>query len=36
VDHTRSEVFLADHQARDQQAEAALALDAGAAFLRCV
>src|SRR5207253_161772 len=25
---TRSEVFLADHQARDQQAEAALALDA--------
>jgi carbon-monoxide dehydrogenase large subunit len=30
---TRSEVFLSDHQARDQQAEAALALDAGGKFL---
>ena len=30
---TRSEVFLADHQARDQQAEAALALDAEGRFL---
>jgi aerobic carbon-monoxide dehydrogenase large subunit len=30
---SRSEVFLADHQARDQQAEAALALDAEGRFL---
>lgn len=30
---TRSEVFLADHQARDQQAEASLALDAEGRFL---
>jgi carbon-monoxide dehydrogenase large subunit len=30
---TRSEVFLADHQARDQHAEAALALDADGRFL---
>ena len=30
---SRSEVFLADHQARDQQAEAALALDAQGRFL---
>jgi aerobic carbon-monoxide dehydrogenase large subunit len=30
---SRSEVFLADHQARDQQAEAALALDADGRFL---
>lgn len=30
---TRSEVFLADHQARDQVAEAALALDAEGRFL---
>lgn len=30
---TRSEVFLSDHQARDQQAEAALALDAGGRFM---
>ena len=30
---TRSEVFLADHQARDQVAEAALALDADGHFL---
>ena len=30
---TRSEVFLADHQARDQIAEAALALDAQGRFL---
>ena len=30
---TRSEIFLADHQARDQQAEAALALDADGRFL---
>jgi carbon-monoxide dehydrogenase large subunit len=30
---TRSEVFLADHQARDHQAEAALALDAQGRFL---
>ena len=30
---TRSEVFLADHQARDQQAEAALALDEEGRFL---
>jgi aerobic carbon-monoxide dehydrogenase large subunit len=30
---TRSEVFLADHQARDQHAEAALALDADGLFL---
>ena len=30
---TRSEVFLADHQARDHQAEGALALDAAGRFL---
>ena len=30
---TRSELFLADHQARDHQAEAALALDAEGRFL---
>jgi aerobic carbon-monoxide dehydrogenase large subunit len=30
---TRSEVFLADHQGRDQQAEASLALDAEGHFL---
>jgi carbon-monoxide dehydrogenase large subunit len=30
---TRSEVFLADHQARDQRAEAALALDGDGKFL---
>ena len=30
---TRSEVFLADHQARDQRADAALALDADGHFL---
>ncbi len=30
---SRSEVFLADHQARDQQAEGALALDAEGRFL---
>ncbi len=30
---TRSDVFLADHQARDQSAEAALALDAQGRFL---
>src|SRR5271169_5905403 len=30
---TRSEVFLADHQARDQHAEAALALDVDGRFL---
>ena len=30
---TRSEVFLADHQARDQQAEASLALDTEGRFL---
>jgi len=30
---TRSEVFLADHQARDHQAEASLALDASGRFL---
>ena len=30
---TRSEVFLADHQARDHQAEASLALDAEGRFL---
>ncbi len=30
---TRSEVFLADHQARDHVAQAALALDAGGKFL---
>jgi len=30
---SRSEVFLTDHQARDQQAEAALALDADGHFL---
>ncbi len=30
---TRSEVFLADHQARDHLAEASLALDAGGRFL---
>jgi carbon-monoxide dehydrogenase large subunit len=30
---TRSEVFLADHQARDQQAEASLALDIEGRFL---
>jgi aerobic carbon-monoxide dehydrogenase large subunit len=30
---TRSEVFLSDHQARDQQAEATLALDAGGRIL---
>ena len=30
---SRSEVFLADHQARDQQAEAALALDEDGRFL---
>ena len=30
---TRSEVFIADHQARDQHAEAALALDADGRFL---
>ncbi len=30
---TRSEGFLSDHQARDQYAEAALALDAGGRFL---
>jgi aerobic carbon-monoxide dehydrogenase large subunit len=30
---TRSEVFLADHQARDQWSKAALALDAGGRFL---
>lgn len=30
---SRSEVFLSDHQARDQQAEASLALDAGGRFL---
>ena len=30
---TRSEVFLTDHQARDQQAEATLALDAQGRFL---
>jgi aerobic carbon-monoxide dehydrogenase large subunit len=30
---TRGEVFLADHQARDHLAEAALALDAGGRFL---
>ena len=30
---TRGEIFLADHQARDQQAEAALALDAEGRFL---
>jgi carbon-monoxide dehydrogenase large subunit len=30
---TRSEVFLSDHQARDHQARASLALDAGGKFL---
>src|SRR5258706_246529 len=30
---SRSEVFLADHAARDMQAEAALALDANGRFL---
>jgi len=30
---SRSEVFLSDHQARDHQAEASLALDAGGTFL---
>jgi carbon-monoxide dehydrogenase large subunit len=30
---TRSEVFLADHQGRDQRAQASLALDAGGKFL---
>ena len=30
---TRSEVFLSDHQARDHQAQASLALDAGGKFL---